>query len=212
MKHLFTTLALALAFMAGAAQAELTPKQFAQLESWAAGRGYSYQTTQINTGTKCFVFNNSKSFALVPTSSDTVNEAINAFIASAATIIAMEDIAARNQARAQLVEESWKEETSSKESTIIDYTAPATGKVEYFGEPYMSQVEDTVSIVFAKLGKEHLESKLLAIKSIAAARAQKKEDASDDYLAVLTLLTFEYKLIPEAVRVSEINQEVDATE
>ena len=67
---------------------------------------------QINTGTKCFLFQRTGQgsptdlgFALVPTSSDTVNEAINAFIASAATVTAMEDIAARNQYRAQLLKD-----------------------------------------------------------------------------------------------------------
>jgi hypothetical protein len=90
------------------AQAELTPKQFSQLETWAKSWDYSYQTTSIRFGRECFLFQRNEpgsptdlGFALVPTSSDTVDEAINAFIASVITVTAMEDIAARNQIRAK---------------------------------------------------------------------------------------------------------------
>ena len=90
------------------AQAELTPKQFSQLEFFAKTWDYSYQTISIKFGRECFLFQRNGEgsptdlgFALVPTSSDTADEAINAFIASVTTVPAMEDIAVRNQIRAQ---------------------------------------------------------------------------------------------------------------
>ena len=69
------------------AQAELKPSQFAQLKAWAEMRGYSYKGTIDKFGTPCFAFSNATTnvSGLVPVSSDTADEAINALIASTIT-------------------------------------------------------------------------------------------------------------------------------
>ena len=102
MKRIISTIITIASIVAATARAELTSRQFAQLEDWAESRGYSYQRTKTIAGTNCFVFGNDQGFAPVPMSSDTVDEAINAFIGSVATVVQMEDIAARNRYREQV--------------------------------------------------------------------------------------------------------------
>jgi hypothetical protein len=68
-----------------ATQAELTTKDFVQLTKWATSRGYTYDGGSTKSGIQCFVFTNSEGMiGLVPRSSDTADEAINALIASTA--------------------------------------------------------------------------------------------------------------------------------
>jgi putative nucleic acid binding protein len=85
MKKILTTIVIASAAIS--ARAELTSKHFIQLEQWAAKSGYFLQGTDSDFGVKCFLFANPKTnvFGLVPVSSDTADEAINALIASTAT-------------------------------------------------------------------------------------------------------------------------------
>jgi hypothetical protein len=84
LKKLLTLIAIAITT---AAQAELTSQQFAQLKAWAESRSYLYEGTDSIFGTQCFVFidHGTNMFGLVPTSSDTADEAINALIASTLT-------------------------------------------------------------------------------------------------------------------------------
>ena len=65
--------------------AELTTKEFDQLKTWATNQGYTYDG--IAKRFNCFAFSNHSTnmVTLVPTSSDTADEAINALIASIAT-------------------------------------------------------------------------------------------------------------------------------
>ena len=81
------TIAIIIAITAISAHAELTPKQFDQLRNWAMSRGYTYDGGATRIGTHCFVFSDHLTgvFGLVPVSSDTADEAINALIASVAT-------------------------------------------------------------------------------------------------------------------------------
>jgi hypothetical protein len=81
------TIAIIIAITAISADAELTPKQFDQLRNWAMSRGYTYDVGATRIGTHCFVFSDHLTgvFGLVPVSSDTADEAINALIASVAT-------------------------------------------------------------------------------------------------------------------------------
>jgi hypothetical protein len=88
MKKIITTIIAAAAV--STAQADLAPKAFEQLTDWAVARGFFYERVDLvgKSKTKCFVFNNREkgSKAFVPASSDTADEAINALIASSATI------------------------------------------------------------------------------------------------------------------------------
>ena len=87
MKCPLTTILAAVLLIALNAQAELTPKEFAQVRAWAAERGYFYEGMRESYGAPCFVFANQvdKVVAWVPATIDTADEAINALIAGAIT-------------------------------------------------------------------------------------------------------------------------------
>jgi hypothetical protein len=89
MKKLTTIIIAAIAIITNAARAELTTKEFEQLKSWATNNGFNYEGTatwvgRFDLARECYVFavRNARAFGLVPVSSDTVDEAINALIAS----------------------------------------------------------------------------------------------------------------------------------
>ena len=81
------TILAALAIGVGSLKAELTQKQFVQLTDWATNRGYYYEEIAASNGANYYIFTNRMApgagyvFALVPISSDTADEAINALLA-----------------------------------------------------------------------------------------------------------------------------------
>jgi hypothetical protein len=86
MKKLIT-LTVLMATLAVTTQAALTPKQFAQVEKWAAKYRCYYAGIEADAefGIRYFVFISPQSgvHLIAPISSDTADEAINAMIASA---------------------------------------------------------------------------------------------------------------------------------
>jgi hypothetical protein len=113
MKKLTTTIA-AIAAITTAAQADLSPKQFDKVINWARNQGYTYDGGATRSGIECFVFSNHDTsiVGLIPISSDTADEAINALIAS--TITFQETIKAA------------KQEIQYNERDFIDMLIPLT--------------------------------------------------------------------------------------
>ena len=64
----------------------LTTNEFTRLTSWAGKYGYTYQGVEIRSGFAFYIFFcEDDATALVPVSSDTADEAINALIGTIAT-------------------------------------------------------------------------------------------------------------------------------
>jgi hypothetical protein len=138
-KHII--IAIAIAITAISANAELTPKQFGQLKDWATSRGYSYKGTDNSFGVQCFIFADQNIFGLVPVSSDTADEAINALIASTVTCREMLEIGK------QVVAEV-KAENSAKTSPKIATPAATPAEIEQESQTTPTPIEVTANEIY----------------------------------------------------------------
>jgi hypothetical protein len=146
-----TTIIAAIAAITTAAEAKLTPKQFEQLKQWGLRNSYSYEGPTENVGsmrlgTECYVFFNAATeiYGLVPVSSDTTDEAINALIASTLTCRAEFARREKDAKYAQAVTdifahaEAEKEAQAAAEPSAI--AAPTTGVAQDIPAEVMAKI------------------------------------------------------------------------